>query len=239
MNFTKADVASHSLKLKSEISELQKLTWIIEKKNPVYPELLTAINISTIMMATTCLYLDGKHSYLIPANEDAFQDLQVVMHKVFLNEIQISIESELREIIKKKHFLVVSTKNKVETIVREISQKLPDAVIFKKEINKILKLGSNHITFNDYLDAVLNNIPGLKSEFKVASRKFFKDGLSILRNKVDHSDQHFTEDEKQRLIDAGFKKAIGAAGLPQMSFETYHLILNQCVKFFDTIYSYF
>ncbi|MBI2465156.1 hypothetical protein HYV64_03375 [Candidatus Shapirobacteria bacterium] len=236
MNFTKADLASYNLKLKSEISDLQKLSWVIEKKNPVYPELLTAINISTIMMATTCLYLDGKHSYLIPANEDVFQDLQVVMHKVFLNEIQISVECELREIIKKKHFPVINTKNKAEIVVGEISQKLPDAVIFKKEINKILKLGANHITFNDYLDTVLNNTPGLKSKFKTDSRNFFKDGLSILRNKADHSDQHFTEDEKQRLISAGFRKAIRATGLPQMSFESYRLIITQCVMFFDTIY---
>ena len=221
-------------KLKISIVDLQKLQKVLLIKNPVYLFLNPVFGNVIASMVDLLAYFERKNPYYTDFDETFFNNRQAGMHRAFFTDLHVTTEEGLREIIDKNNFRVVISKQKLaEKIVKNIKQSLKNTKNIDKELEKINDLGGNFTTFNDYLNAVLKNIP-LDKQYKLACRVYF-DALNIIRNKVSHSDMSLSEKEKEKLIKAKFKNAISPKGELQMTFEGYKLLLIDIIKFFDTL----
>lgn len=228
----------YAQKFKKEIIHLQQLQKLLLEKNPSHDFLQPLLGNAIATMADLLCYLEGKHPYLPLFDEPFFHNREVAMHRVFFADLHFSTEDGLRKIIKEKNFkVVINRADQAHSIVEKIKSKLPDPSIIDSELRKIVRLGGNHPTFNDYLNTVLNNIEGLDKVYKNECRVYF-DAVNIIRNKVSHSDMTLSEQEKAKLIAAKYKNAISSQGELQMTFEGYQPLIIDVIRFFDKLYSH-
>lgn len=87
-------------------------------------------------------------------------------------------------------------------------------------------------SFNDYLEAVLKT----RSLENDAWREFFS-ALSILRNKVSHSQVELSELEKGKLRGGGLGECIDASGNLQFKPERYLHVTKKILDFLDLVSS--
>lgn len=225
-------------KLKTEIIKLQQLQQILISKDPPHDFIQPLLGNAVIEMADLTLYLEGKNLYQPVFDEAFFNNRQVSMHRVFFSDLHISTEDGLRKIIKDKKFKVeISRAKQANSIVEKIKSKLPSHSLIESELKKITRLGGNHPTFGDYLNTVLNGIKGLSQEYKNECRIYF-DAVSIIRNKVSHSDMTLDENEKTKLKAAKYANAISPTGDLQMTFEGYYPLATDVIRFFDNLYAH-
>lgn len=231
--------AAYSLKLKQEIAGLQRLQRILQKKIPYYDFLEPLIGNAIATMADLLCYLVGKNPYFTEVNEPFFHNREAAMHRTFFSDMHVATEDGLRKIIKEHDFEVLVNKiEQAKSIVKKIETKVVGHTVIASELKEIMILVGSHPTFNDYLNSILNNVKGLDKEYKHSCRVYF-DAVSIIRNKVSHSDMTLSENEKTKLIGAKFKNAISKNGELQMTFEGYKFLIADIVQFFDAIYEKF
>lgn len=224
-----------SQKLKTEIIRLKKLQDVVHNKNPQYTFLDPTINNAITHLVDLDIYLSGKNLYYKGFDQQFMEYRQIGMNRSFFNQFHIDVEDGLKEIIKRQNFAVrISRKELAESIVKDIQGNIPDKTSISSYLDKIIKLGGDRPSFNDHLHAVLKNTPKLNNNY-LKRTVTFMDALNIIRNKISHPDEPITNEERSKLIKAGFKKAIAADGTLQMSFEHYVTLLTQIINFFDTI----
>lgn len=222
-------------KLRSEIQQLRSIQTILSAKNPSHGFLDPTINNAIASMVELRVYLEGKNPYYKRVSEEFFKYRQVAMHRSFFSDLHIGVEEGLKEIIETKKFkIVLNRRERILGIVNRITQKVPNVSVISKELKEIMELGGDYPTFNDFLNGVLNNIGALSESYKKECRIYF-DGISIIRNKVSHSEFKLSEQEKVKLKRAKLGKVIASDGNLQMTFEGYKLLINDAVRFFDTI----
>lgn len=223
-------------KIKKEIKELKTIQQIMMVKNPTYPFLDPVINNVMISMVDLILYLEGGNPYFKNPTKEFSNYRQIGMHRIFFSELHIAVEEGLRNMVKDQNFQVKINKQELaKNIVECIKQKLKCiSLIILPEMNKIIRLAGKSPTFNDYLNAVLDNIPSLETKYKLEVRIYF-DALNIIRNKISHSNMELSELEKTKLIRAKFKNAITPDGQLQMTFEGYKFLINDVIHFFDNL----
>lgn len=234
----KMNKKDYAQKLKREIVSLQQLQKILLSKNPSHDFLQPLIGNAIATMADLLCYLEEKHPYLPVFDEAFFHNREAAMHRVFFADFHVATEDGLRKIIRDQNFKVeVNRSIQAQSIVEKIKSTLKDYSLVTSELKKIIKLGGNFPTFNDYLNTVLNNIADLDAKYKVGCRAYF-DAINIIRNKVSHSDMTLNEEEKTKLTNAKFKNAISAKGELQMTFEGYKLLVTDVIRFFDKLSSH-
>jgi hypothetical protein len=221
-------------KIKIEIVELQKIQKILQIKTPSHSFLDGIIGITIASMTDLLAYLDGKNQYYSEFNEVFFTNRQIGLHKFFLLELHIATEEGLLEIIRENNFPVPKTKKeKALEIIDEMEEQNKQPI--QNKLHKLIKLVPRNLTFNDYLNCVLNNIK-LSEEYKEESRKYC-DAFNVVRNKVSHSDTQLTPHEKETLIRGKFSAAIvNEVGL-QMTFQWYKILFLDIIRFFDNLYA--
>jgi len=160
------------------------------------------------------------------------------MHRSFFGDLYIGVEDGFRKIISENKFRIrVSRQDQAASIIKSIKEKLPDTKPIDEDLNKIAKLVGKRPSFNDYLNTVLNSISSLDDQYRKEARTYFS-GLSIIRNKVSHSDMSLTNGEKERLIAAKLRHVISKDGGLQMTFEGYRPLIKDAIGFFDNLYAH-
>ena len=231
------DKKNYALKLKQEIVNLQNLQKILRVKNPSHDFLEPLIGNAIAFMVDLLCYLEKKNPYYTEFNEPFFHNREAAMHRMFFSDMHVTTEDGLRRIVKEKSLKVLVNKvEQAQSIVQNIKVKDVNYFTITSEIEEILLLVSSYPTFNDYLNTVLGNVKGVSSKYKRSCRVYF-DAVSIIRNKVSHSDMTLSEEEKRKLITAKYKNAISEKGELQMTFEGYKLLISDLIRFFDTIYA--
>lgn len=225
-------------KIKSEIKELKNIQMILQFKRPSYDFLAPTINNSIASLVDLLVYLENKNPYYKEFNVDFFNYRQTAMHREFFSNLFIDTEAGIREVINILNIKVnISRQEKVVKIVASIRNKVKEVENIENELKSIIDLGGKFPTFNDYLNTMLIGIKKLDRNYAQQCRIYF-DALNIIRNKISHSDENLSENEKVKLIKAKFAKAIGKDNLLQMTFEGYKLLLNDIIRLFDHIYAY-
>lgn len=224
----------HREKLNQAVKELSDLQKILMLKKPSYDFLDPVINNAITSIVDLIVYLEGRNPYFKTVNLLFSNNRQTCMHRTFFSDLLISSEEGLMKIIKDEGIDVVVSKRKLaESIVTGIQKKLSDTSNIEKELKKIIRLGGSFMTFNDHLNAVLGHTK-LSVAYKQSCRAYF-DALSIIRNKVSHSNMDLSELEKLKLKKGKFTNAISKDGTLQMTYEGYAPLLKDVVRFFDTI----
>lgn len=223
--------------IKAEIENLRKILIVLNSKNPSYPNLIPTIENAIHSLSNLIVYIDGKNPYFPDFDEFYFYNRQGAMHLQFFTNLHTSIDDGLHKIIKDKGFTIeINSQKRAKGIIESIESKLVDTSTIKDQLNKILGLAGQKPFIYDALGTVFDNVKGLDEGFMKGFRVYIE-GLGICRNKAVHRLEPFTEDEKQRLIKAKLGKVISTDGTMQMTFEGYSYLINDIIKFFDTIYA--
>lgn len=232
------DKEAFKKKIVEQIDTLIKLKQILEIKSPGHTFLIPTIGNAITALTNLFLYLEGKNPYFPDFSKPFFNNLQVTMHRTFLTDLHSGVEAGLTKIIKDKNFkVVINRKEAALKIIERIKSKIKKPEDLEKEFVEILKLAGERPTFYDYLNSTLDSISTLNKDFSKGARIYY-DGLSIVRNKLSHSDMNFSEAEKERLVRAKLGKIISPEGQPAMTFEGYGFLIKDAIYFFDTLYSH-
>lgn len=225
-------------KLKTEIVEIDKWRNAMAQKDPIYRSLYPFVENALYDMANLLLYIEDKNPYIAQFHEPYCLNRSNTMHRSFLREMHTNIEDGLRKIAEDKGITVkVTRQEQAQSIVEKIAGKVPDRSVIERDLQKVVKFAGNFPTFNDYLNAVIEALP-LTDDYRKQIRAYF-DALSIIRNKLSHSDMRLSEAEKQKLIEGKFRNAIASDGVSlQMTFEGYKFLIRDAVNFFDQLYSH-
>lgn len=237
MQFTQVQKEYNIKKLREQIVVLGKIHKVITNKKPSLVFLSPTIGNASAMMIELVIYLEGSNPYYSSFDQDFYNNRQAAMHRGFFSDLHIDIEAGLNQIIIDNNFTIcISKRDSVEKIIKNITEKVKDIEDLSTEIGNIKRLAGNHPSFNDYLNTVLNSIQKIDKAYKVECRSYF-DGLSILRNKVSHSEMLLSEQEKEKLIKAKLGKSIGSDGKLQMTFEGYQYLIIDIIHFFDKLHA--
>ena len=119
-------------------------------------------------------------------------------------------------------------KKKIDYLLDELGDKLTQS---QKRVIK--SLSPKKPSFNDYLEAALKQNSNILEHRKKIWRKYFK-CISILRNKVSHSDCSLSSSEKDLLMNNGFSAVVNGTEL-QFNSRNYVQICNHVIQFFQEL----
>jgi hypothetical protein len=164
--------------------------------------------------------------------------LMQAVHRSFLSSIQTATEKGLAEYCKANNADVCSRmKDNTEAQLKILEEHVNSTAEIARAIKK-LRVSNRGMrpAFDDYLETAMG-VAKLSKETKKTWRTFFR-SLSILRNKVSHSDSLLDENERACLREGGFGKLISADnGQLSMNARMYKEIASYTLDFFDMLLS--
>lgn len=147
------------------------------------------------------------------------------VHRSFFSSIHTAVEKALSE---QCTFVDIKNKKKVDSLVEELGDKLT-----KTQKRVIKSLSPKKPSFNDYLDAALKKNGTIPEHRKTAWRKYFN-CLSVVRNKVSHSDCALNHNERELLMQNGFSPLVNGTEL-QINSRFYSQVCNHVIQFFQEL----
>lgn len=220
--------------LDTEFKEVNNLRNICRYKSPSYNFLAPLIDSSLFGLSDLAEYVKGKNSYFPIVSEDSIHNRQVMLHITFITELHKAYELGLSIILNDNNYpLIPYRKNQYIKKVNAIRSKVSNHENIEKELRKLEKEFNGPHTFNDYLESILTNV-SLNPLFVKEARNIFK-ALSKARNKVSHSNQKLSEEDKRILREGQMSAMIGKDDMLQMTFEGYKLLIEDAIVFFDSL----
>lgn len=160
----------------------------------------------------------------------AWDSLMQAVHRYFLSSLQVAIEKGLRTICKEHEIEVSSSlRRRAQEVVDGIADK-----ITPEEAKAIMDLVGKHPQFDDYLNATIKAAALSQDDAKMW-RRFFR-ALSIIRNKVSHSDASLSEAEITSIKAGGLDAAVKDVGLGWGS-HMYAPVVSVVAEFFRSVLS--
>ncbi len=169
--------------------------------------------------------LDNGNRRIIFSEDKNWVSLMQAVHRSFLSSIQAAVEKALSE---QCNYVEIKNKKKIDSLLEELSDKLTNA-----QKRAIKSLSPKKPSFNDYLEAVLKNNNTMSADRKTIWRKYFK-CLSLVRNKVSHSDCSLSSSEKELLMHNGFSPLVNETEL-QFNSRIYTQVCNHAIQFFQEL----
>ncbi len=224
-------------KIKQTIKTLDSIQLIITKKTPTYLYLTNTISNAGYSLTNILIYIEGKHPYFSGFDDMFLINTNALMHRTFFSDLHISVENELKKMINNQNLLPVEiSRNKnIDSVLLEINNNINNI----KSIRKVLETFKIKTPqFGDYLNTALMRVPNLEPQYKKDARCYF-DALTIIRNKVSHSDMHLSEIEINKIKKGKLGKVIAKDNTLRMTFEGYEYLIRDIINFFDKLYSHF
>lgn len=170
-------------------------------------------------------------NFCIPVFEDDknWVSLQQAVHRSFFSSIHLGTEKALDCICEEYSLEIsVSQQKKAQDIILNLNLEASS-----KAAKSILSLAGKLPSFTDYLNAALNHST-MQKEQKTRWRKYFI-ALSLVRNKVSHSDPSLNESNRDVLLEGGFGAMIDASGMLQMNPRLYRQVCEHLIQFFTEL----
>jgi hypothetical protein len=153
------------------------------------------------------------------------------VHRYFVSTVQVATERGLRVICDEQEIEVrCALREQAQRIVERLAGKISES-----DARRIMGLVGKHPHFDDYLNAVMGKA-GLTRAEAIPWREFFR-ALSIIRNKVSHSDTTLTAQDVSRINAGGLSAAIKADGTLGWGPPMYAPVLNRIAQFFRLVLS--
>lgn len=217
--------------------ELQALTVLLaERQGKAFGYLNTATGDTTLFLLLQRSYLLGECKGLL-FEQSAFECNMKAIHRSFLSSIHIASELGLKDIVNSnEHEVESSISKQYKTIISSIKSKIGDPSIIQKELTNLeTKATKLAPYFNDYLEAVIKK-SNFNKEYKQETRNYFR-ALSILRNKISHSNTILKSNEIEDLKKGKLGLVVEADNRLSFSIEFYKPIIIDLINFFNKLYS--
>lgn len=203
-----------------------------------HPALIQHQYIGTVVDNTVSLLtapansLDKGQRYLEFSDPHNWLSLMQAVHRSFFSSIQMATEKGLAEYCHTRG-VVVESRNKEAVIkhLAELAKLVGNEHTALKKLNALI--GKGNPSFDDYLNSALN-VSSLTNNQKTHWRRFFR-ALSIIRNKVSHSDTELSCAERNSLRDEGFGTYLSPSGKLQANPRMYPQLATSVLDFFDLL----
>lgn len=222
---------THLKRIQEAINELLELHQRTKAPNMVANQYIGTIADNTVSLLTASANsLDNGKRTVTFSDENNWVSLMQAVHRSFLSSLHTAIEVSLEKILECQKQQVenkqqISLKKKLETF-KPLPTELEEFII--GIINGI------PLNFQDKLNSVLEQT-SLTNKHKTIWRKFFN-GMTIVRNKVSHSNPTLTQTEQDILIQGGLKVLISKKGDIQVNPRMYKQFAEFTLNFFDLVY---
>ncbi len=223
---------THLKRILEALDELVLLQDRTKAPNPIAHQYIGTIVDNTIGLLTAPANSLVKGSRNVTFSDDKnWVSLMQAVHRSFLSSLHTAVEISFERIledqkIKAENKQQKKYKEKLKTF-KSINEKL------EAFITKIIE--GIPLNFRDKLDAVLE-LTSLNKKEKGTWRKFFI-GMTILRNKVSHSNSTLTQQEQEDLKQGGLKALVLKNGNLQVNPRMYKQFAEFSLNFFDLVYS--
>jgi hypothetical protein len=187
--------------------------------------------ISFLAAQANVLDTSGKTRLAIPNDVDTWQSVNVVINRAFLGLLHTAVEGGLIDICRRLNIVASSRRAQAIALADRLRRKLKDPGLVASELRKLEKMGSVHPEFHDYLEGALKKT--ISSDRQKTWRRFF-DALSVVRNKVSHSETALTEADIERLNRGGLAAMI-IDGELKIAPQSYEQLVRFVLDFFDEL----
>ena len=199
------------------------------------PYLSLNMSVSNIMLMMSAMlnsaYNGKKSSWISFTHDDDWHLNMVMLNRNFFNTLLNCLEKALEGICDEANIKIEIARAKQAT---DLMDYLKDKNIEDPKIVRLVKsLSSSHPSFDDYLNAVVNNT-SMDKETKRYWRKVFKD-LSTLRNKSSHSNSRLSQHEYDELKSGVFTKIVVSKEEIRFSVLEFKEIYKIILSFFDDV----
>ena len=231
----KFDVESHVTNIDEAIDELSKLYPRTSSPAPLPHQYVgTVVDDTFVLLMAPANALDRGRRQAYFTNTENWLSLMQAVHRSFFASLHLATERGLESICEAEAISVgSSTARRFERELNKLTELISEEAMLKrlKRLAKCVPL--SRPTFDDHLNAVLawSKLP---KDTKRAWRLFFQ-ALSIVRNKMSHSDPSLSGKEKQKLLDALFHPMISNDGDLVANPRMYNHVVCAVLDFFDLL----
>lgn len=231
------DTQAHIAAIDSAIAALISLHGRTASPAPISHQFIGTIVDNTVVLLTAPgNSLDnGSRSFKFTHTRNWLSLMQAV-HRSFFSSLHTATERALAEICVNRGIAVTNrmqaqTDRKFASIEAEVVH-LPTVQSALKKLRAKVRTGKPG--FEDYLESALT-VGRLPKVAKQKWRGYFK-AISIVRNKVSHSDATLSEGECERLRKGGLSPMISTPGVLVMNAHMYDQIIRITLEFFDALH---
>lgn len=234
---TKLDKATHLTRIQESTNQLLLLSAKTGYPAPIPHQYIGTVIDNTIGLLTApANSLDLGNRVASHTDDHQWLSLMQSVHRSFFSSIYLATEMALSHMCATNNIEVHSRQQEtMSKAIDAIEAAVENKAILKRQFKTLRTAGPKHPAFKDYLETALS-IKEHNAEFKKTWRKFF-DALSIIRNKVSHSNTSINDNEKNSLIDANFGAFISAEGTLQANPRMYEQVALNTLQFFDALTS--
>jgi len=234
---TKLNKATHLQRILESINQLLLVSAKTGNPAPIPHQYIGTVIDNTIgLLTATANSLDLGNRVISHTEDHQWLSLMQSVNRSFFSSIHIATETALAHICTTNNIEVLSRQQeKMSKAIDAIEAAIENKAILKKQFKSLRASCLKHPAFKDYLETALS-IKEHNSDFKKTWRKFF-DALSIIRNKVSHSNPTLNYKEKEKIRDGGFGVFISAEGTLQFNSRMYEQVAVFTLEFFDELTS--
>jgi hypothetical protein len=223
------DLSRHLQRILEAIEELTALSKAFAAPAPESIQFLGTVVDNTVALLTApANSIDRGGRHVSFDQKRNWLSLMQAVHRSFFSSIHLATEAGLAQICSQYRIEVTaSSRLKAKRIVCRLKGKIDN-----RDAKEILGLAGKLPQFDDFLNAVVGKAD-LEQSIAVTWRRYFR-ALSIIRNKVSHSNATLSAGEVSDLQAGGFSAAVsdGQLGVnPRM----YRQIVEQIAGFFTLI----
>ena len=225
----------HLARIDESIRELSDLEVRTSSPAHVSHQYIGTVVDNTIALLTApANSLDGGHRLVTISDPKNWVSIMQAVHRSFFSSVHLATERALAELCEGR--LVTVQSGLALKLDKEISSLLEmiddDATI--QQVRRLKKsLPRFRSSFDDYLNAVLE-WSDLSRERKRSWRKYFG-ALSIVRNRISHSDPTLSTKEAQSLRDGGCGVMVSNDGSLVVNPRMYKQVASHILDFLDQL----
>lgn len=220
--------ADHLRSIETAIVELALLEDRTRAPNPIPHQYIGTIVDNTLgLLTASANSLDNGVRIVTFSDDKNWLSLMQAVHRSFFSSIHIAIEISFERILEDRN-IQVENKQQIK-LNKELKTFEPIDKKLEAFITKIIK--GIPLNFKDKLNAVLK-LTSLSNNEKKKWRKFFI-GMTIVRNKVSHSNPTLTQQQQEDLKQGGLQVLVSENGNLKANPRMYKQFAEFSLNFFD------
>lgn len=229
------NIQSHINNINESIQELRQFHERTVSPSPIPHQYVGTIIDSTIgLLCSAGNSLDnGNRNITFSDPARNWVSLMGIIHRIFFSMLHISFELGITKVCERLKLETISSESK--TFLDILNKINTEDTIELEKLKKHFK--KKKPSFQDRLNTILNRSK-LAKDRKNTWRNFFK-AITILRNKVSHSDTSLSQEERDLLKNGGLGVVVSAAGELQLNARLYAQAGKYVLDFWDELFNSF
>ena len=160
--------------------------------------------------------------------------LMQAVHRSFFASIMMAVEKGCGDVCAEANVAVVARPtDRIRKLIDQIEKAAPDNDVVARAVPKLRDAVARQPAFTDYLETAMS-VKNLNERERRTWRGFFR-ALSIVRNKLSHSDTTLSDNERTAMREGGCGALIGEEGQLVLNPRMFCQVAMFALQFFDLL----